>query len=240
MFDGGSAATAATATSVAVQVAPTVDASAAVSGCTPGWGRSAALLVKSSFDVVCAALGLIVLAPILLIVAAVVRFSSAGPAFFRQTRVGRNGETFTMLKFRTMYSGAERRLAELLDHNDSEGGVLFKMHDDPRVTPAGRVLRRLSIDELPQLINVLTGKMSLVGPRPPLPREVSLYGARTRRRLLVKPGITGLWQVSGRSNLSWEDSVSLDLSYVENWSLALDTKVLLATARAVITADGAF
>jgi exopolysaccharide biosynthesis polyprenyl glycosylphosphotransferase len=234
MFEGGSAATAATVERVVVPVTPTIDVAA------PARSRSVALLVKSSFDVVCAALSLIILAPFLLVVAAAVRFTSQGPALFRQTRVGRNGETFTILKFRTMYSGAERRLAELLDHNDSEGGVLFKMHNDPRITPIGRVLRRLSVDELPQLINVLTGAMSLVGPRPPLPSEVSRYGARTRRRLLVKPGITGLWQVSGRSNLSWEDSISLDLNYVENWSLALDTKVLFATARAVLTADGAY
>ena len=197
-------------------------------------------MLKGAFDRVVAGLALIVLASLFLLVGAVVRGTSRGPALFRQTRVGRNGETFTMIKFRSMYVDAEDRLAGLAGHNESGDGLLFKMRDDPRVTPAGRIIRRFSLDELPQLINVLFGSMSLVGPRPPLPSEVAQYGDDVRRRLLVKPGLTGLWQVSGRSDLSWEDSVRLDLRYVENWSMSLDMLVLWKTARAVLGADGAY
>ncbi len=197
-------------------------------------------LLKGGFDRTVAAMALVLLSPLLLIVAAMVRFGSSGPAFFRQTRVGKNGQTFTMFKFRSMYTDAEARLAELHEHNANADGPLFKMRDDPRVTKIGRVLRRYSVDELPQLLNVLNGSMSLVGPRPALPREVDQSGADARRRLLVKPGLTGLWQVSGRSDLSWEDSVRLDLRYVENWSLAMDMMLLWKTARAVLGADGAY
>ena len=199
-----------------------------------------ARFVKAVFDRVVAAAALLILLPALVVLALIVRCTSHGPALFRQTRVGRGGRTFTMLKFRSMYDGAELRVSELLERNDSTGGVLFKLREDPRVTPIGRVLRRFSLDELPQLVNVLTGSMSLVGPRPPLPDEVSRYGDDARRRLLVKPGLTGLWQISGRSDLSWEDSIRLDLRYVENWSLALDTAVLVKTARAVFEARGAY
>jgi exopolysaccharide biosynthesis polyprenyl glycosylphosphotransferase len=195
---------------------------------------------KAVIDRVVALVGLLVLLPLLLGIAVAVRCSSRGPVLFRQTRVGRHGRTFSIVKFRSMYDGAERRLGELLASNDSAGGVLFKMREDPRVTPVGRFLRRLSFDELPQLLNVLTGSMSLVGPRPPLPAEVARHGESARRRQLVKPGITGLWQVSGRSNLSWEDSIQLDLQYVESWSLALDTAVLLKTVPAVLRAEGAY
>ncbi len=159
---------------------------------------------------------------------------------FRQRRVGRLGRRFAMLKFRTMVVDAEARLAELTATNESAGGMLFKMRDDPRVTRVGRVLRRWSLDELPQLINVVKGEMSLVGPRPPLPSEVERYSSDVHRRLLVTPGLTGLWQVSGRSGLSWDESVQLDLYYVENWSPALDFVILWKTFFAVIKRSGAY
>ncbi|MBE7188690.1 MAG: sugar transferase [Jatrophihabitans endophyticus] len=199
-----------------------------------------ALAVKSVADRVIALLALVVLAPVLLALALAIRLDSSGPALFRQRRVGRNGEMFTMLKFRSMRTGAESELSTLLGRNEVDGGVLFKLRSDPRVTAVGRWLRRTSVDELPQLINVLTGSMSLVGPRPPLPDEVAAYPAPARRRLTVKPGLTGLWQVSGRSDLSWEDSLRLDLSYIDDWSLALDTAVLFKTFGAVLRAEGAY
>jgi lipopolysaccharide/colanic/teichoic acid biosynthesis glycosyltransferase len=182
-----------------------------------------------------------VVSPVFLIIAAMVRFTSRGPVFFRQTRVGKDGRTFRMVKFRSMCQGADRMVTELQASNESEGGVLFKIRKDPRVTKVGKVLRRYSLDELPQLFNVLSGSMSLVGPRPPLPAEVATYGGGVvQRRLLVKPGLTGLWQISGRSDLSWEESVRLDLRYVESWSLTLDMIVLLKTVRAVIRPVGAY
>jgi lipopolysaccharide/colanic/teichoic acid biosynthesis glycosyltransferase len=150
-----------------------------------------------------------------------------------------NGRSFTMLKFGSMVADADRRLDELHDDKISVG-LLFKMRVDPRVTPLGRWLRRLSLDELPQLFNVLGGTMSLVGPRPPLPTEVARYDSHVRRRLLVKPGLTGLWQISGRSDLPWEEAVRLDLRYVENWSLALDLLILWKTGRAVLSSSGAY
>ena len=150
------------------------------------------------------------------------------------------GATFTMIKFRSMYVDAEARLEDLRAQNVNADGLLFKMRDDPRVTRIGRVLRRFSLDELPQLINIVTGAMSLVGPRPPLRSEVDRYGDDVRRRLLVKPGLTGLWQVSGRSDLSWDESVRLDLRYVENWSPALDLMILWKTAFAVLGRSGAY
>jgi exopolysaccharide biosynthesis polyprenyl glycosylphosphotransferase len=197
-------------------------------------------LVKSGFDRGVAALALIALSPLFLLIAVVIRLTSRGPAFFRQARVGRDGSTFVILKFRSMYVGAEAQLPVLAAHNEVADGPLFKIRTDPRVTPIGRWLRRLSIDELPQLLNVLHGAMSLVGPRPPLPSEVADYDDHVRRRLLVKPGITGLWQVSGRSDLSWQESVGLDLRYVENWSLATDLFILWKTARVVISGLGAY
>ena len=177
---------------------------------------------------------LLLLAPVLLGIALAVRLTSPGPVLYRQERVGLNGRSFTMLKFRSMVVDADRRLEDLRDDNISDG-LLFKMRDDPRVTPVGRWLRRLSLDELPQLLNVLGGSMSLVGPRPPLPGEVARYDTSVSRRLLVKPGLTGLWQISGRSDLSWEESVRLDLRYVENWSLAMDLLILWKTGRAVLS-----
>ncbi len=196
-------------------------------------------LVKTCFDVVVALVLLILLLPVLLAIALAVRMSSSGPALFRQERVGRAGAPFTLLKFRSMYEDAEERLADLRHLNEHDG-VLFKLRNDPRVTPVGRVLRRYSLDELPQLVNVMRGQMSLVGPRPPLPSEVARYDGHAYRRLLVKPGLTGLWQVSGRSDLSWEETVRLDLQYVENWSLGLDISVLAKTAIAVLRPSGAY
>jgi exopolysaccharide biosynthesis polyprenyl glycosylphosphotransferase len=197
-------------------------------------------LVKGALDRVVATLALLVVAPALLLIALAVRLDSPGPALFRQTRIGRGGREFTMFKFRTMVVDAERRRAELVAANQNADGLLFKVAADPRVTRVGAVLRRYSVDEVPQLLNVLLGRMSLVGPRPPLPAEVEMYDDSVRRRLLVKPGLTGLWQVSGRSDLTWEQSVRLDLRYVENWSLLLDIMILWKTAFAVVRARGAY
>ena len=195
-------------------------------------------LLKNLMDRLSALLILLFIWPVMLGIAVVVR-RDGGPAFFRQTRVGRDGREFQVLKFRSMVVDAEQKLAQLQAHNEG-AGLLFKIKHDPRVTPIGRFLRRYSLDELPQLLNVLTGSMSLVGPRPPLPSEVEGYERAAQRRLLVKPGITGLWQVSGRSDLSWEQTVRLDLRYVENWTLALDALILAKTIRAVLRSDGAY
>ncbi|KAA9084150.1 sugar transferase [Microbacterium radiodurans] len=193
------------------------------------------LFLKRAVDIVASALGVLVLSPLLLFLAMSVRLSSQGPVFFRQKRIGLKGREFTMLKFRSMVVNAEDLLEPLAkQERDSGNEVLFKMKNDPRVTPVGRVMRRFSLDELPQLFNVLGGTMSLVGPRPPLPREVAHYASHVHRRFLVKPGITGLWQVSGRSALSWEETVRLDLSYVENWSLLGDLVIVARTARAAL------
>ena len=195
--------------------------------------------LKRSSDLVTSILGLIILSPAMLIIALVIRATSPGPAIYRQERVGMHGKAFRMLKFRTMVEDAEQQLSSLLDASEGNG-VLFKIRNDPRITRIGRFLRRYSIDELPQLWNVIKGDMSLVGPRPPLASEVRSYDRWVHRRLLVKPGITGLWQVSGRSNLSWDDSVRLDLYYVENWSMTADLVIMWRTVRAVIRSDGAY
>jgi exopolysaccharide biosynthesis polyprenyl glycosylphosphotransferase len=185
------------------------------------------------------ALGILtLLSPVLLVLAILVK-RDGGPVFFRQKRVGLDGSEFDMVKFRSMVVDAEARLAELQAVNEGSG-LLFKMRHDPRITAIGRVLRRYSLDELPQLFNVVAGSMSLVGPRPPLPREVEGYERDARRRLMVKPGMTGLWQVSGRSDLSWEETIRLDLRYVENWTLALDAQILVRTVRAVVRGGGAY
>lgn len=197
-------------------------------------------VVKSLFDRSLAGLALLLLSPLLLSVAVAVRATSEGPALFRQVRVGKDGSTFRMYKFRSMRVTAEEELAALIQQNEAADGLLFKMREDPRVTPVGRWMRRFSVDELPQLINVVRGQMSLVGPRPPLPNEVERYLSDVQRRLLVAPGLTGLWQVSGRSDLSWEESVALDLYYVENWTLALDLTILWKTFFAVVRRDGAY
>jgi exopolysaccharide biosynthesis polyprenyl glycosylphosphotransferase len=197
-------------------------------------------MAKRGLDVVVASILLVLGAPFLLLIGLVVRATSRGPALYRSRRVGANGELITVYKFRSMYVDAEARRAELVELNEVAGGVLFKMRSDPRVTPVGRVLRKLSLDELPQLINVLQGTMSLVGPRPPLPDEVQRYHSHVHRRLLVKPGMTGLWQVSGRSDLSWEESVRLDLYYVENWSLGFDVAIIMRTIWVVLRSRGAY
>jgi exopolysaccharide biosynthesis polyprenyl glycosylphosphotransferase len=199
----------------------------------------ASRVLKGAFDRVLAALALFGLLPVFLVVAAAIKLDSKGPVFFRQTRTGLGGRPFQLVKFRSMVPAAEDLLIDLTDKNEC-GGVLFKIKRDPRVTRVGRLLRRVSIDELPQLWNVLTGQMSLVGPRPPLPTEVELYAADVRRRLLVKPGLTGLWQVSGRSDLTWEESVRLDLYYVENWSLLMDFMIMVRTVGAIVAGRGAY
>jgi len=198
-------------------------------------------ILKKSFDVV-GSLALIVLfSPILLGFAVAIKLTSKGPVFFRQDRVGINGEIFKMIKFRSMVLDAESRLSKLQDEQRDAGNVvLFKMKNDPRITKIGKFIRRFSIDELPQLFNVVKGNMSLVGPRPPLKAEVDLYGDEARRRLLVKPGMTGLWQVSGRSDLTWDDTVRLDVYYVENWSITGDLVIIWKTAKAVVSSSGAY
>lgn len=196
-------------------------------------------ILKRVVDVALAGSALLVLSPFLLLLAAVVRNDSAGPVLFRQERIGKDGKTFGMYKFRSMVVDAEERLANLTKNNEG-AGVLFKMHNDPRVTNCGRWMRKYSLDELPQLWNVLVGDMSLVGPRPPLASEVSAYERHTHRRLLIKPGLTGLWQINGRSDLSWDEAVRLDLYYVENWSIAGDLLILWRTFRAVVQPSGAY
>lgn len=199
--------------------------------------RGVRRLTKAAFDRSAAALGLLITLPVLLGIAIAIKLTSPGPVFFLQERVGRGGETFRMVKFRSMVVDADQMLQQ--ERNDGNG-VLFKLRHDPRVTRVGRLLRKYSLDELPQLLNVLTGQMSLVGPRPPLPQEVELYGTDMNRRFLVKPGITGLWQVSGRSDLSWDDSVRIDVRYVENWSLTFDLMILGKTVGAVLRSHGAY
>jgi exopolysaccharide biosynthesis polyprenyl glycosylphosphotransferase len=195
---------------------------------------------KRTFDLFGAGALTILLAPVFVVTAVLIKLSSAGPVFYGQERIGLRGEPFTMLKFRSMVTDADAQLAALLAAQGTDGTPLFKVQNDPRVTSVGRALRRYSIDELPQLLNVLKGDMSLVGPRPQRDGEVRLYDSRAGRRLVVKPGMSGLWQVSGRSNLSWEDSIRLDLYYVENWSITNDLVILLRTARAVFGHDGAY
>ena len=194
---------------------------------------------KGFLDRFGASLALLLAAPVMLCVALAVKLDSRGPIFYKATRVGLNNEPFSMWKFRSMVQDADQKKANLA-HLDQGAGVLFKMRDDPRVTRVGKFIRRYSLDELPQLFNVLGGSMSLVGPRPPLPDEVEKYDGRVSRRMLVKPGVTGLWQVSGRSDLTWEESVRLDLSYVENWSMMQDIVILWRTAQAVVAKEGAY
>ncbi|MCL9758320.1 sugar transferase [Frankia sp. AiPa1] len=196
--------------------------------------------MKALFDRSVAITVLLLASPLLLALALAVCLTSRGPAIFRQTRVGRDGRQFTMYKFRSMYVDAEARKAELEARNERAEGLLFKMRDDPRVTHAGRFLRKWSLDELPQLFNIANGTMSLVGPRPPLPSEVEQYEDEVHRRLMVKPGLTGLWQISGRSDLEWDESVRLDLRYVQNWSLLMDFYILWRTVFAVLRREGAY
>ena len=215
---------------------------------THGWSglidvrlRRVRLVTKDIADRVAAALLLVIAGPVLLAAAAAVRLDSPGPAFYTQVRVGERGRHFTMFKLRSMYIDADaRRAAVVAAGGDAGNKVLFKDRQDPRITRVGRVLRRTSLDELPQLLNVLRGDMSLVGPRPALPQEVAEYDAEARRRLLVKPGLTGLWQVSGRSDLSWDSTVALDRHYVENRGGQLDVEILASTLKAVVGGRGAY
>jgi len=194
---------------------------------------------KRAFDLVGSTLLVLMLSPVLIAAAVLVKLHDGGPVLFRQTRTGRHGEQFSCLKFRSLVGDAEAHRARLHAESGHDGG-LFKMKEDPRITKPGRWLRRFSIDELPQLFNVVRGEMSLVGPRPPLPLEVASYEADTTRRLRVRPGMTGLWQVSGRSDLSWEEAVRLDLYYVDNWSMVQDASILVRTVRAVFGRSGAY
>lgn len=194
---------------------------------------------KRAFDVVFALMALVLASPVMVVTALAIKLTSRGPVFYRSERIGLDGKPFEMIKFRSMVVDADRKLTDLAEHSDGNG-VLFKMRRDPRVTPVGRYLRRYSIDELPQFINVLRREMSVVGPRPPLRAEVDSYNNQVRRRMLVLPGITGLWQVRGRSDLSWEDSVRLDLSYVENWSMVGDLVIVASTVKAVVLGSGAY
>jgi exopolysaccharide biosynthesis polyprenyl glycosylphosphotransferase len=196
-------------------------------------------VVKDLFDRCAAGFGLMALLPLMLAIALAIRLSDSGPALFTQIRVGKGGEPFKIYKFRTMVVDAEARLAEIREKNESDG-VLFKIRRDPRVTAVGLRLRKWSLDELPQLINVLRGEMSLVGPRPALPEEAAKYADHVRRRLVVKPGLTGMWQVNGRSDLSWDETVRLDLRYVENWSFALDLQILWKTFSVIFRGSGAY
>ena len=205
---------------------------------TPSY-EGAKRVAKRALDLIGSSLLLLVLAPLFIVTAILIKLASPGPVFYGQERIGLSGEPFTILKFRSMRIGADQELAALLAAEGTAGQPLFKPKSDPRITPIGRFLRRYSIDELPQLLNVLRGDMSLVGPRPQVDGEVRLYDSKSSRRLAVKPGMTGLWQVSGRSNLSWETAIRLDLYYVENWSITSDLVILLRTVRAVVAHDGA-
>jgi exopolysaccharide biosynthesis polyprenyl glycosylphosphotransferase len=196
--------------------------------------------LKRAFDLVGSTFGLLVFAPVMLAVAVAVKLHDGGPIHFRQTRVGRDGDLFECLKFRSMVVDAEAQLSGLTHLNQDPESVLFKVQRDPRITPVGRFIRRYSIDELPQLVNVFAGEMSLVGPRPALPAEVRRYSPDVQRRLHVRPGMTGLWQVSGRSDLSWDDTVRLDLYYVDNWSIVQDLSIVIKTLRAVLSSRGAY
>ncbi|WP_372729016.1 sugar transferase [Nocardioides sp.] len=208
----------------------------------PGW-IGATRRAKRTFDLVTAGVLLLLSAPVLAVAAAAVRLHDGGPVLFRQVRVGRNGDVFHCLKLRTMVHRAEDLLPGLCSHHGADAGTgegLFKMRQDPRITRPGQWLRRFSLDELPQLVNVIRGEMSLVGPRPPLPTEVAAYTVTSRRRLQVRPGMTGLWQVSGRSDLSWSEAIRLDLYYVDNWSMLQDLSILAKTWGAVLSRRGAY
>ena len=196
-------------------------------------------VLKRVLDVIVSAIGIALVLPLCAVIGVLIAGDSPGPILFRQERVGRDGRTFNMLKFRSMVATATDDLAGLLDRNEGFG-VLFKMKNDPRVTRVGRVLRKYSLDELPQLWNILKGDMSLVGPRPPLPSEVREYEEHVGRRLYIKPGLTGMWQVNGRSDLSWHESVRLDLYYVENWSLIGDLVILWRTFKVLTHPVGAY
>ena len=199
-----------------------------------------AYAVKRVIDIVVASVAVLILSPVFGVTYLAIRLTSRGPAFFSQTRVGRDGRHFDFYKFRSMYVDAEQRKDALLAQNESTGGVIFKMKNDPRITPVGRFIRKFSIDELPQLWNVLKGDMTLVGPRPPVPREVALYSLEERKRLNVIPGITCLWQVSGRSDIPFQEQVRLDKEYIRTHGVWNDFKILLRTIPAIISGKGAY
>jgi len=196
------------------------------------------LFMKRSIDILLSGLGLLILTPLYSIAALLIKLSSRGPVLFKQKRIGLNGREFIFYKFRTMYDGSEKRRTELEALNEMDGPV-FKIKKDPRITPVGRILRKFSIDELPQFLNVFLGHMSIVGPRPPLPDEVRQYQCWHRRRLSMRPGISCLWQISGRNNIDFENWMKLDLQYLDNWSLWLDFKILIKTIPAVVFGSGA-
>ena len=197
-------------------------------------------MLKRSFDIILSLLALILLAPLFLIVAILIKATSRGPIFFVQTRVGKYGRNFSFYKFRSMYADAEKRKAELLAQNQSADGVIFKMKKDPRITPIGRFIRKTSMDELPQFLNVLLGDMSLIGPRPPVPSEVMHYTMEDRKRLLVRPGMTCLWQISGRSDLPFQQQTRLDKEYIVSRSLKQELLILLRTVPAILSGKGAY
>lgn len=196
--------------------------------------------LKRFLDVVISLTALILLLPLFIILGLLIKLTSAGPVFFVQIRVGQYGRTFCFYKFRSMYIDAEKRKAELLNQNQSKDGVIFKMKNDPRITPIGRILRKTSMDELPQFLNVLFGDMSLVGPRPPLPSEVRQYTLEARKRLNVRPGLTCLWQVSGRSDIPFKEQVNLDKEYISSRGLKSDLLILLRTIPAILSGRGAY
>jgi len=197
------------------------------------------LFVKRAVDLISSGLGLVLLSPLFLIVLILIKFTSSGPVLFKQQRVGLNGRRFILYKFRTMYQEAEKKLSELEVLNEMAGPV-FKIKKDPRITPFGRILRKFSIDELPQLLNVFVGHMSLIGPRPPIPDEVAQYESWQRRRLSMRPGLTCLWQISGRNKIDFNDWMKLDLQYLDNWSLRLDCKIMVKTIPVVLFGIGAY
>jgi len=190
-------------------------------------------------DIVMSGLGIVVLSPFFLIVATLIKLTSSGPVLFKQKRLGLNGRKFVLYKFRTMYKGADKKLSQLEAQNEM-GGPIFKIKKDPRVTPVGRILRKFSIDEFPQLFNVFVGHMSLIGPRPPIPKEVEQYESWHRRRLSMRPGITCLWQVSGRNKIDFNEWMKMDLEYLDNWSLWFDLKILIKTIPVVLFGIGAY
>lgn len=204
------------------------------------WVIRSATFTKRALDLVGSALALLLLSPLLALIALLIKLEDRGPVLFPQVRVGRHGREFRMLKFRSMRVDAEARLQEILARNQHRTGVTFKLKDDPRVTRVGRWLRKFSCDELPQFFNVLVGDMSLVGPRPPVPREVALYSLADRRRLAVQPGITCLWQISGRAEIDFPGQVQLDVRYIESRSLWQDVKILCKTVPAVLSGNGAY
>ena len=198
-----------------------------------------AVAVKRLFDVTLSLLGLIALAPVFLVIAVLVKTTSKGPVFYAQKRVGKGGRVFDFYKFRSMVINADEIKQKLMAQNEATGPI-FKMKHDPRITNVGRFIRKYSLDELPQLLNVLKNDMSLVGPRPPIPEEVRKYKKWQTKRLAIQPGITCIWQTSGRSRIGFEDWVRMDIHYITNWSLWLDIKLLFKTVKTVITADGAY